>query len=83
MTFTVRPLPCHCCISALCLHGTNLTQLHACVKAKGSYFEHNLPQKAPNWLWLTCICCVCVHLRLFFVCCKLPFVSVNCPSNVR
>jgi len=25
MTFTVRPLPRNYCVSALCLHGTNLT----------------------------------------------------------
>jgi len=25
MTFTVRPLPCNYCVSASCLHGTNLT----------------------------------------------------------
>jgi len=25
MTFTVRPLPCNYCVSALCLHGMNLT----------------------------------------------------------
>ena len=43
MTFTVRSLPCKYCMSALCVHGTNLTHLHACVKAKGSYFEHHLP----------------------------------------
>ena len=35
MIFTVRPLPCNYCVNALCLHGTNLTHLHACVKVKG------------------------------------------------
>jgi len=41
----MRPLPCNYCVSALRLNGTNLTHLHACVKTKGGYFEHNLPQK--------------------------------------
>jgi len=40
MTLTVRPLPCNYCVSALCLHGTKFTHLHAYVKAKGGYFEH-------------------------------------------
>jgi len=43
MTFTVQPLPCNYCVRALCLHWTNLAHLHACIKAKGSNFEHNLP----------------------------------------
>jgi len=47
MTLTVRPLPCNYCVSALCLHGTKFTHLHAYVKAKGGYFEHNLLSKVP------------------------------------
>jgi len=36
MTFIVQPLSCNHCVSALCLHGTSLTHLHACVKAKAA-----------------------------------------------
>jgi len=56
MTFIVRPLPCNYCISASCLHGTNLTSewltrqsssgvfvFTLASKAKGGYFEHSLP----------------------------------------
>jgi len=57
MTFTVRPLPCSYCVSACIVSASDeidqrviytavkrwRTHLHACVKAKGGYFEHNLP----------------------------------------
>jgi len=64
MTFTVRPLPCNYCVSALCLHGTYLTHLHACVKAKGSYFEHNLPRSPQLTLINMHMLCVCTFEAL-------------------
>ena len=52
------------------------------LKEKGDYFEHSGSQPALINFRLTCICCVFVHLRLCFVCCKLPFVSTKYPTCV-
>jgi len=55
MIFTVRPLPCNCCVSEYIVSAwdeldqrvidTAVKQwrscLQACVKAKGGYFEHS------------------------------------------
>jgi len=89
MTFTVRPLPCNYCASSSSawdeLNQPVIvtavkqwrTRLHACVKAKGGYFGHSRPK-------LTLINMHTLRFCAFetLLCCKLPFVSMKCPTCV-
>jgi len=45
MTFTVRPLPCNYCVSALCLYGTNLTSEWLTWQSSSGELVFTLPSK--------------------------------------